>query len=508
MLQGTIRKYSHYFSVNAHEARLRIAMQSYQTEFLIEKQLTKKRGRFRMENKRFWWRRSLRNGERAFNINEFDAFMEFMRKWGFTPEDFKVVEAIIPEADKVDLKVEGFEPWAEQVPLIDHAKGDHHQYAVTLQPGGGKTIIALFVASIFGVRFAVVTKGGYEGRWVPALYNTLGLKPEEVRSCCGAKAIVNLIGECKKKGIEAVKAVFFSIGGIRDYIKNYEAGLYEGKICEDVPPEKLYEFLGIGFRIVDEAHEEIHAHYIADLYTNIKHSLYLTGTLIPRDEFMARRYETFLPEKIRKSEDKFNVYVKAVEVFYYLNNPDEARYTGSQGSYSHTTYEQWIMKDEVRLKNWLSGVYDYIVSVWAANRVEETKIILFAATIELGGKMAEYFARRMPDLRVIQYKAGDPYDYLIDNDVIFATLGKAGTAVDIPDLEQVHLTTAIDSANAYVQAFGRLRDLIKRFPNITPEFHWYTCLSIDKQVAYGKRKRDVLKPRVLGFRSEYLSKRV
>lgn len=506
MLQGSIRRYSHYFAVNAHEARARIAMREYM-EGLVEKQLVKKRGRFRMEGKRIWCRRSLRNGERAFNINDWDEFWNALKVHGLTEKDFDVQDVKPMPGDPVDLKVEKFTPWPDQVPLIEFAQGDRHQYAVTLQPGGGKTLIALFLAAIFGVRFAVVTKGGYEGRWIPAFYDVLGLEVEEVRSCCGAKALANLIAEKKKRGIDNVKAVFISVGGLRDYIKRYEDGAYEGTVCADVPPEKLYEFLGIGFRVIDEAHQEIHAHYIADLYTNLDRTLYLTGTLIPQTEFMGKIYESFLPERIRKAEDAFNVYVKAIEVFYYLNNPDDARYTGPQGSYSHVVYEQWIMKDETRLKNWLAATYDYIVAVWASNRVEETKIILFAATIELNEKMAAYFARRMPDLRVIQYKAGDPYDYLIDNDVIFATLGKAGTAVDIPDLEQVHLTTAIDSANAYIQAFGRLR-FLKRFPDITPEFHWYTCKSIQKQVDYGKRKREILKPRVLGFRSDYLSKKI
>ena len=506
MLQGVIKKYSHYFTVVPIEARVRIAMREYM-EGLVEKQLVKKRGRFRMEGKRIWCRRSLRNGERAFNINEYDDFLAFMQSHGIKENDFEL-ETIPPyKGEAVELKVEKFTPWPDQIPLIEFAQGDQHQYAVTLQPGGGKTLIALFLAAIFGVRFAVVTKGGYEGRWLPAFYDVLGLEVEEVRSCCGAKSIVNLIGERKKKGIDNVKAVFVSIGGLRDYIKRYEEGCYDGTVCEDVPPEKLFEFLGIGFRIVDEAHQEIHAHYIADLYTNLDRTLYLTGTLIPQTEFMAKTYERFLPERIRKAENKFNVYVKAVEVFYYLNSPDEARYTGPQGSYSHTTYEQWIMRDEARLKRWLEAIYDYVVAVWASNRVEETKILIFAATIELGEKMVEYFRRRMADLRIIQYKAGDPYDYLIDNDVIFATLGKAGTAVDIPDLEQVHLTTAIDSANAYIQAFGRLREL-KQFPDIVPEFHWYTCKSIKKQVDYGSRKRDILKPRVLGFRSSYLSKKI
>ncbi|EBW9734483.1 hypothetical protein DQR70_05765 [Salmonella enterica subsp. enterica serovar Oslo] len=371
------------------------------------------------------------------------------------------------------------------------------------------TVCSLLVAKAISKRFAVVTKGGYEGRWIPAFYDIVGFKPEEVRSCCGAKAIEKLVKEFKKHGPEETKAIFFSIGGLRDYIKNFEAGKYNARKhpCHDIPPEKLFKFLGIGFKIVDEAHQEIHAHYILDLYTNIKHSLYLTGTLIPQTDFMAKRYQIFLPDAIRKSDEKLNIYARAVEVFYRLHEPEQARFVGPQGSYSHVTYEQWLMKDEKRLKNWLEATYDYVVASWAANRTEETKALLFAATIELCDKMREYFARRFPDMRVCQYKAGDPYDYLVDNDILFATLGKAGTAVDIPDLEQVFMTTAINSGNANIQAFGRLREL-KQYPELTPVFHWFTCSDVDRQVEYGKDKRKLLEKRVKGIRTEYLSKKI
>lgn len=368
------------------------------------------------------------------------------------------------------------------------------------------TAIAMFLAEFFGKRFAVITKGGYEGRWVPAFYEYLELTPDEVRSCCGAKAIANLIKEAKKHGIDQVKAIFISTGGFRDYIKKYEDGHYDGTHCEDVPPEKLLDFLEVGFRITDEAHQDIHLNFLVDLYTNMKRTLYLTGTLYPTVEFMRRIYEMYLPLEIRKTT-KFKVYAEAVEVFYYLNDPDSAKYTDSQGSYNHIIFEQWLMKDEKRLKNWLDAYYDYVVATWASNRVEETKIITFAATIELNGKMAEYFKKRMPDMRVVQYKAGDPYDYLIDNDMIFATLGKAGTAVDIPDLEQVNMTHAVDAPNTFVQAFGRLREL-KKYPKLTPSFHWFTCGNIDKQREYGDRKRKVLRPRVKGFRTAYLNKKI
>lgn len=403
--------------------------------------------------------------------------------------------------------IEEIEKGETQCIMVEHPE---HLYVTDDFIVTHNTVCALLVAKALGVRFCVVTKGGYEPRWVPAFYDIIGLKPTEVRSCCGAKAIEKVVKEFKKYGPEETKAFFFSNGGLRDYIKNYEAGKYSDKKhpCHDVPPEKLFKFFGIGFKIVDEAHQESHAHYIIDLYTNLEHSLYLTGTLIPSTPFVAKIYERFIPERVRKSDDVLNIYAKAVEVMYTLNEPEKARYMGGTGGYSHVTFEQWVMKDPQRLKNWLDALYDYVVFTWAANRVEETKALIFGATIEFCAAMQEYFQRRMPDMRVVQYKAGDPYDLLIDNDIIFATLGKAGTAVDIPDLEQVYMTTAIDSGNANIQAFGRLRDLVKKFPELQLYFHWFTCMDIEKHVEYGKKKRKLLQPRVKGIRTEYLKKRI
>lgn len=509
MIQGKLRKYSHYFTVVGLEPKLRNALLAYMKEETLELGLVKKQGRFRQEPKRMWCRRSLRTEERAFNINEYDTFIQFMAKYNITEADFDLKTVRPYDGDDISFDAECWSAFPQQEPLIEHALGDLHQYAITASPGFGKTVCSLLVAKAIGKRFAVVTKGGYEGRWIPAFYDIVGFKPEEVRSCCGAKAIEKLVNEFKKHGPEATKAIFFSIGGLRDYIKNFEAGKYKSRKhpCHDVPPEKLFKFLGIGLKIVDEAHQEIHAHYLVDLYTNIKHSLYLTGTLIPQTDFMAKRYQIFLPDAIRKSDEKLNIYAKAVEVFYRLHDPEHARFVGPQGSYSHVTYEQWLMKDEKRLNNWLAAMYDYVVASWASNRIEETKALLFAATIELCDRMREYFARRFPDLRVAQYKAGDPYDFLVDNDILFATLGKAGTAVDIPDLEQVFMTTAIDSGNANIQAFGRLRDL-KQYPDLTCVFHWFTCLDSEKQVEYGKNKRKLLEKRVKGIRTEYMSRKI
>lgn len=457
----------------------------------------------------FWWRRSLRSNERALIITEYDSFMNFLYFNGIEIDRIKIVHAPVHEGVKFDIKVEGYIPWEEQIPILDFVKGDSYKYIITSQPGSGKTLMALFLAEHIGERFVVITKGGYEGRWVPTLYETLGLAVDEVRSCCGEKALRRLIEEKKKTGIPEVKAIFFSISGIRTYINNYEAGAYVGTSLEDVPPEKLFEFLGIGFKIVDEAHMEIHAHYITDLYTNIKHSLYLTGTLIPKenDHFTAKVYETFLPPRLRKEASKLRVYAEAVEVFYELNEPNEAKYIGAQGGYNHIVLEEWILKNKARKDNWLQMLYDHLVEEWLTERVEETKAIIYCASVDMNEEVAKYMQRRLPDLKVVHFKAGDPYDYLIDNDLILATLGKAGTAVDIPMLEQVHMCHATDSPNTYIQAFGRLREL-KKFPQIVVRYFWFTCKNIQKQVDYGLRRAKIIKPRVTKLKNKFLRKRI
>lgn len=509
MNYGTITIYSHYFTVDTRNPRFSNALRAYQSEFLVEKTLVRTRGRFTMKPTTFWWRRSLRSNERALIITEYDSFMNFLYFNGIEIDRIKIVHAPVHEGVKFDIKVEGYIPWEEQIPILDFVKGDSYKYIITSQPGSGKTLMALFLAEHIGERFVVITKGGFEGRWVPTLYETLGLAVDEVRSCCGEKALRRLIEEKKKTGIPEVKAIFFSISGIRTYINNYEAGAYVGTSLEDVPPEKLFEFLGIGFKIVDEAHMEIHAHYITDLYTNIKHSLYLTGTLIPKenDHFTAKVYETFLPPRLRKEASKLRVYAEAVEVFYELNEPNEAKYIGAQGGYNHIVLEEWILKNKARKDNWLQMLYDHLVEEWLTERVEETKAIIYCASVDMNEEVAKYMQRRLPDLKVVHFKAGDPYDYLIDNDLILATLGKAGTAVDIPMLEQVHMCHATDSPNTYIQAFGRLREL-KKFPQIVVRYFWFTCKNIQKQVDYGLRRAKIIKPRVTKLKNKFLRKRI
>lgn len=505
MVEGILEFYSHFYTVNPVGPRMRVALREWLTG-LIEKKLTKKRGKFYMEPHCVYAAKSTRHGRYHLHRNEWELFHDHLKKHGIQDNvlEFRYHEPVAGAA--VTLDMGEWVPWDNQVPVIDFAFRGDRQTCITTQMGGGKTIMALFIATRFGQRFAVQTKGGYEGRWLTdAFYKTLNLKPEEVRSCCGAARLYQLIREKKKKGIDDVKAIFISNGAIRTYINNYESGSDAGTGAEDVPPWELYSFLGVGLRVTDETHQEFHANYIADLYTHVPMTVYLTGTLYPRDEFIKRVYETMLPHRIRKEAAELRVYADMVEVFYNVEDPRLFESFNKQSVYSHNEFEKIIMRHPKMLERYKAAVYNYALDQWVLSKEEGTKLLIFTGLVDMGQHLLEYFRRKLPDLIVNSFNAGDEYDVLEKSDIIFSTVIKAGTAVDIPDLTQVHNTVSSDSPNQNVQAMGRLREL-KHRPEVQVEYHAYICEDVPKQVLYSQRRAKLFKPRVKRIRQNRLGR--
>lgn len=415
--------------------------------------------------------------------------------------------ALIPNQyhDNLRLRIVNIEerpPEATQCIMID---SEDHLYVTDDFIVTHNTIISLAVAAQFKKRFVVITLGGYEDRWIPELYDKLNLKPEEVRSCCGCTKLYRLLREVKEGGIDDVKAIFLSTATLRDFIKNWNTGKVEGSGCEDIDPAMLWEYLGVGLMICDEAHKEVHLHAMVSLISNVKKIVYLTATLFPNTDFMKDIYELLFPRPCRKDTGKIVKYVDVVKVLYNLKDWRKAKFIGGQGSYSHTTFEQWLMADKERKKNYTESLFEYVNGNWYTSRRPEHKLLVFAATIELCQHFAEYFRKRYPDLTINSYTSGDDYQILIDSHIIFSTLGKSGTAVDIPDLTQAILTVAVDSPNANIQALGRLR-LLKGDKAFKQTYHCWVCNNIDKHLDYWKSKERLFSGRITGISTAHLDR--
>lgn len=496
-----VDRYSHYFSVLPITAMARKAVVDFMTT-LIEHQLTKKRGKWSMEPSCVYAAKDYARGRYHLHINCYDEFILFLENYRITEADLTVTQHGLYEPVKVDITVtkEGFVPYETQLPIIDHCLTVGPQAAVTSQPGSGKTAMLQFVAAQMGVRMAVRSLGGYAGRWAEAWKDYHGWEEKkDFLLCCGAKALRKLIKEMREGKWTELKAIYISNGAVRDLIKDKDTPKHDLECGGMFDVGKLYEELGVGLLGVDEAHKEMHSNFIADLYTNVPVRICLTATLIPRDNFTAKIYEMYLPERLRKDMGALRVYVDVIEVMYNLKHPRKFDRVIKQTVYSHNEFERYLMKDKETLERYMDAFYNYVIRTWLSERVYETKAVFFCGLVDMGAALCAYFKRRLPDIRVAQFNAGDDYDVLDINDLIFTTALKAGTAVDIQDLSRIYNAISIDAPNTLVQIVGRLRyreHLVKEGFH----FHQFVCIDIPKQMAYQKNRRQLLRPRVKSIR--------
>lgn len=509
MINARIVKYTNYFSILAITPRVQHVVNAFFHDF-VQYELRKVRRRFIPVKSKMFARRSKRDGTFCGHINTLPILLERLKQNGLGDDEIEIKTEKLYRPKKIKLSMGEMKPYEKQIPIIEHCIDEGYQKCIASQMGSGKTAMAFFIAEILQTRFMVVTLGGWADRWSNAASEYCGLTAEDFIVCCGAIPLVRVLKRYAKGELNDMKGIFISTTGLRDYANNYNEGLYkDAKGVPDVPPEKLCEYLKIGLKITDEAHKQFRANYISDLYTHCPKTLYLTATLLTKDEFIQRMYDFMLPEEIRHDGGELNVYIDAVQVDYYLKEPDKARTVGGTGMYSHATYEQWIMSDKERLQNYLRAIFNYLLKVWIVDKLDGERIIIWSATIEMVEELVAYFRKRAPDLIINKFVSGDPYFILQDSDIISSTLGKSGTAVDIADLTQAHMTTNISSYNANLQALGRLREIVKGpFKDVPLIFFWYTCMNIPKHVEYAKEKKELIKDRVKNIRSDSLGVKI
>jgi hypothetical protein len=111
--------------------------------------------------------------------------------------------------------------------------------------------------------------------------------------------------------------------------------------------------------------------------------------------------------------------------------------------------------------------------------------------------LTEQYKIKYYEFDVRRYVEDDPYENLMDGDIVITNLQKAGTNVDIPRLTTVCLWTAVDSRQSNIQGAGRLRALKD---GRQPRFVWGSCINIPKHMEYHGRKMNLLKNRTCSLR--------
>ena len=229
------------------------------------------------------------------------------------------------------------------------------------------------------------------------------------------------------------------------------------------------------------------------LFANVRLMLILTATLITNNPSLNRIYKLILPEDHRINNIvKYEPYMYVIGIAYRFENPKKIKYRTEKG-YSQVKLENSILKYPKTLKNYCEMIRKGLEEFYIKRvKKPEEKVLIYAGTIAMCAAIRDYLKEKYPDLKIAKYTEEDPYETILENQVIVSTIQSAGVALDIPNLITVLQTVNMDSPAANEQARGRLR----RLKDNDTYYVFFWSLDIPQHVRYTQNRMLLLKGKV------------
>lgn len=339
-----------------------------------------------------------------------------------------------------------------------------------------------------GVIPAYITKPAYMAKWRGDVEEDMGLVVDT--DFFVIDSVDRLMNMIHYGGDPATKAYLISSFCIDNYIHRWAAN------PEDyVDPDQIWEALGVGICVYDEAHEVFRMQYWSVLALAPNCILDLSATLLPDDPFLKARYAERFPTESRLSMD-YNAYVDVIGLAFTMEDRKIAQRINRQPMYQHHVFESKVMKQKRTLNRYFDMLYKILDKWYLRDRKEGQKALIMLATRNMCTEFWQYVKLKCPDLDVQRYIEGDKYEVAKEADIIISTPGKSGTGVDYIGLVLNIIAVSVNASQKSMQMLGRTRDACITRWGIHPKVIYPICTNIPKQVTYYNRRRKLLAGRV------------
>lgn len=496
MINGTITVYSHFYIVDTITETFNKATLEYAKNFYYEQIFLNKNGEVISNNSRMFASANSSRTSFRFHFNSLEGFHRHLSAWGFTKDEYTVIHSPTPPYKEANFPfLDGFTPREHQIPVIDYIVDNKHPNfkLLGLDTGEGKTISTFFAMSKMKMRTAVVMRPGYINRWMDEINKVFIKDSVKCLTVIGSDSLKKLIIG-SKEGTLDFDVVLISDRTFQSYLKicKNDPNIIEelGYFCE---PKDFFEVIGVGFRVIDEVHQDFHLNFMIDLNTNVARSLSLSATLVSRDKVLEKMYEIAYPKHLRYHTKEVKKFGNMTTIFYSICDKYKIR-TSHRGTnaYNHIVYENSIVKHPKLLNSYLTMIDDQVDSIFLKDRKSDDKAIIFAGSVEMCSNITNYIANKHPEISCYKYTSGDSYSNLIDPVIRVTTPGSGGTAHDIKGLSASFSAISVDSLQTTLQVKGRIRDN----KEADLKFIYFIDTGVPKQVRYHRRRKDLLKEKV------------
>lgn len=297
-------------------------------------------------------------------------------------------------------------------------------------------------------------------QWLNSLYNMNGLSSKEVHEIASSEELYNIAHNKHDFDYDVYLMTHAT----------FRAGLRRIQKIQDAM--NITKNLGIGLKIIDEAHLEFRDTLLMDFIFNVKRNIYLTATdgrsskeenSIFRHVFSNCLYykpSTMLTDNLPKK------WVNYISVFVDSKcNPNIYRYrvAGGRGM-NNASYGKWVIAYDKK-KTHFKCCRDILKLIYEKD--SHAKVLLFMPLIDLCEECAYFLKMELGkdpsfdydlDIRTINSKNSKAdNEYSKRSDVIVTTIASCGTGTDIPGITSIISCSPYVSGITAQQVHGRIR---------------------------------------------------
>lgn len=157
---------------------------------------------------------------------------------------------------------------------------NYSQYLVALSPGVGKTYVTTAYLAITGLK-AMVISYNLSDQWMERIGQYTDILPQEIYNIQGAPTINSLMKKTPEQ-LSKYKVFLATHDTLKSLMDREPDGV-----------QKLFEHLGIGVKVFDEAHKQFESMCLIDYATDTYKTIYLTATPVRNDSQENNIYVTY-----------------------------------------------------------------------------------------------------------------------------------------------------------------------------------------------------------------------